>query len=190
MRRVLFLLSHEKTVVAVSAAARPPPWLCCEGALSQAVWLAGVGAAWLSQRGGGGRGLSPPMPSSLQGAQPRPQPPGDSGARGDLGRQGGDLGRQGAAQPSRTAAASPVAAVWGAAPPGGGGHGKSPMNACGPHAEAACGDNMGSFRAVCRQGAPAILQRPATEPSSEHMLSKGCALFPLLLGNRRPSLLK
>lgn len=121
MRRVLFLLSHEKTVVAVSAAARPPPWLCCEGALSQAVWLAGVGAAWLSQRGGGGRGLSPPMPSSLQGAQPRPQPPGDSGARGDLGRQG-------AAQPSP--AARPRHPLWllcGVQPhPGVGGMGRAP----------------------------------------------------------------
>ena len=104
----------------------PLPGSAVRGALSQAVRLAGVGAAWLLQRGGRDRGLSPHVPSSLKGVQPGPWPPGDSSAQGDLGRRG-------AAWPSRTAAAFPVALVWGAAPPRGGGHGKSPTNTWGPH---------------------------------------------------------
>lgn len=72
--------------------------------------------------GGGGRGLSPPV--SCKGHSP------------GLGRLGtgarGDLGRRGTAQASRMAEVSPAASVWGPAPPGGGGHGKHPMNACGP----------------------------------------------------------
>lgn len=102
----------------------PLPGSAVRGALSQAVRLAGVGPAWLLQRGGRDHGLSSHVPSSLQGVQPGPRPPGDSSARSDLGRRR-------AAWPSRTAAAFPVALVWGAAPPRGGGHGKSPTNACG-----------------------------------------------------------
>lgn len=43
------MLSHEKTVVAVSAAARPPPWLCCEGGPEP-----GCAASW----GGGGMAVA------------------------------------------------------------------------------------------------------------------------------------